>query len=49
MNASTHQHGMKAKDEIGAVEMGYLRGACGVNRMDSEINYGVCGRFVMYV
>ncbi len=34
-------HGMKVK------EMSYLRGACGLNRMDGESNESVYGKFGM--
>ncbi len=30
-----------------AVQMSYLRGACGLNRMDDESNESVCGKFGM--
>ncbi len=38
---------MSKKKKKRAVEMSYLRGACGLNRMDSESNESVCGKFGM--
>ncbi len=32
---------------IQAVEMSYLRGACGLNRLDGESNESMCGKFDM--
>ncbi len=35
------------RSKIQAVEMSYLRGGCGVNRMDGESNENVCRKFGM--
>ncbi len=41
-----HELGMKVeKCRIQAAEMSYLRGACGLNRMDGESSGSVNGRF----
>ncbi len=34
-------YGMKVRSRIQATEMSYLRGSCGVNRMDGESNKSV--------
>ncbi len=43
-----HGHGMKIKDfMIQAAEVSYLRGACGLNRMDGESNENVYEKYGM--
>ncbi len=39
--------GMKDRSRIQAVEMSYLRSACGIRRMDGESNESVYNRFGM--
>ncbi len=42
------RHGHESqRSRIQAVEMSYLRGACGLNMMDDKNNEGVYGKFVM--